>query len=312
MNNKGDSQGPQDQINTRSNGTIDLRGFLAGVLSGLTKLIVGHPFDTIKLRLQCSPRNFYAGPLDCLSKTLQREGFRALYKGASPPAFGWALSDALLMGSLHQYRTWLSQIQGLEPSQPLSLTSHAIAGAMAGWTVCTVVTPVETLKAKLQIQTSDPRTRLYTGPIDCAQKMIKQAGVASLYHALPATLLFRTSFAVMFSSYNFINDHLNQFATRHPNSPLAFNKPMAQFLAGGISAELFWLISLPFDAVKNRMMCDSVTNPRYPNWLSAARSIKSDGGVCAFYRGFVPTALRAFPTNAAALVVWEGSMRLMN
>ena len=35
-------------------GQVKLKGFLAGTASGLTKLVVGHPFDTVKLRMQCS------------------------------------------------------------------------------------------------------------------------------------------------------------------------------------------------------------------------------------------------------------------
>lgn len=45
--------------------------------------------------------HLYAGPLDCLRQTVIKEGYRAVYKGASPPALGWAISDALLMGSLN-------------------------------------------------------------------------------------------------------------------------------------------------------------------------------------------------------------------
>lgn len=97
----------------------------------------------IKVRLQCSPRGTYAGPWDCLKRTVQSEGPRALYKGpfvrsenremgqtfqrgeehhrkggadslcavtgATPPAFGWTLSDSLLMvrsPSSSRFNSW--------------------------------------------------------------------------------------------------------------------------------------------------------------------------------------------------------------
>ena len=41
------------------------KGFVGGTVSGLTKLLVGHPFDTVKIRLQCDPGR-YAGPIACL------------------------------------------------------------------------------------------------------------------------------------------------------------------------------------------------------------------------------------------------------
>ncbi|POW11945.1 hypothetical protein PSHT_08229 [Puccinia striiformis] len=284
---------------------------LAGVLSGLTKLAVGHPFDTIKLRIQCASPGVYNGPMDCFLQTIRKEGSRALYKGASPPAFGWALSDAVLMGSLDRYRDWLGRLESPDRSKPLSLGSHAIAGALAGWTVCSIITPIETIKAKLQMQTSDPRTKLFTGPIDCARQIVQKGGPRQLYRALPATLIFRTCFAIMFSSYHAFSTLFNDLSKKYPDSSFAISAPVAQFLAGGLAAEVFWLVGYPLDMIKNRIMCDSFTKPKYPSWLSAGRAIWLEGGAKAFYRGLTPCILRAFPTNAAALAVWEGAMKVL-
>lgn len=62
------------------------------------QLIIGHPFDTIKTRMQVSPHAAYGGAIDCLVKTVRFEGFRKLYAGASVPALGWSVTDGILMG----------------------------------------------------------------------------------------------------------------------------------------------------------------------------------------------------------------------
>ncbi|GAA6006636.1 uncharacterized protein JCM10292_006015 [Rhodotorula paludigena] len=283
---------------------IDLKGFAAGTASGLTKLVVGHPFDIVKVRLQCSPPGTYSGPLDVLMRTLRQEGPRAMYKGATPPAIGWTISDSMLMGSLHQYRLIIARAetgdwsgwrddgkgrsQANEPKNlQLSLGGHFLAGLLAGQTVCFVACPTEHLKARLQMQTTGPR--LYTGPIDCARKVIQVKGVTGLWHGLGGTLLFRSWMGVMFLSYELILRGLNKFA---PD----LNQGTANFLAGGMASNFFWVSAFPFDAVKNRLMTDSLTNPRYPTWRACARSIYAEGGPKAFYRGFVPGILRAFPT----------------
>lgn len=50
---------------------------------------------------------------------------------------------------------------------------HAMAGILAGWTVSFIAAPVEHVKAKLQVQyAADKKSRLYTGPIDCAKKIV--------------------------------------------------------------------------------------------------------------------------------------------
>lgn len=53
-----------------------------------TSSIVPDPFDTIKIRMQVSPPGTYAGPLECLKRTIRHEGPRALYKGEPPQTHG--------------------------------------------------------------------------------------------------------------------------------------------------------------------------------------------------------------------------------
>jgi len=58
-------------------------------------LAVGHPFDTIKVRLQTSDNAQFKGPLDCVLQTVRKEGLAGLYKGATPPLVGWMFMDSL-------------------------------------------------------------------------------------------------------------------------------------------------------------------------------------------------------------------------
>lgn len=63
----------------------------------------------------------------------------ALYKGATPPAVGWAAIDSLLLGSLHNYRLFLIRHNFTEPTPGsnktrLTIVGHGIAGLGAGLT----------------------------------------------------------------------------------------------------------------------------------------------------------------------------------
>jgi solute carrier family 25 (mitochondrial carnitine/acylcarnitine transporter), member 20/29 len=40
--------------------------------------------------------------------------------------------------------------------------------------------------------------REYSGPINCVKQIVQHSGVKGLWHALPANVLFRSNFAVMF------------------------------------------------------------------------------------------------------------------
>jgi len=108
--------------------------------------------------------------------------------------------------------------QGDEPALGLSLPGHFVrlpplphpspseadvvreetqaSGMMAGWTVCFFITPIEHIKARLQMQMLGPK--LYTGPIDCAKQLVKERGVLrGPYIGLAGTLLFRSWMGVM-------------------------------------------------------------------------------------------------------------------
>ncbi|KAJ3149440.1 hypothetical protein HDU89_003804 [Geranomyces variabilis] len=274
-------------------------GFAAGLASGATKLIVGHPFDTVKVRLQTDGSSRFRGPLDCLRLTIRREGFRALYKGATPPLFGWALMDSVQMGSLNNFRLWIADP---DPLTTLTTRHHALAGLGAGIVVSFVACPVEVLKARLQVQ-YDAETKLYKGPVDCVRQLVRNNGIRGLYKGLSACLLFRSFFWVLWGSYDL-------YTTAFANSKLmpAVTVP---FFAGGCAATTFWAISFPADVMKQRMMTQPDSYPRkYPSLASCISQTWRGEGWRGFYRGFMPCFLRSFPTNGAAIFVFEGAMRL--
>ena len=170
-------------------------GFVAGIFSGLAKLAVGHPFDTIKVRLQTTTAARFGGPVDCVRQTFRQEGVRGFYKGATPPLVGWALMDSLMLGSLTLYKSLLREhvfghpavlaryaptlvpspdYGGQTPLPPLPVAGHALAGTGAGWTVSFLAAPVEHVKARLQVQYSASKERrLYSGPVDCVTKIVR-------------------------------------------------------------------------------------------------------------------------------------------
>ncbi|KAM0333312.1 hypothetical protein ACHAQA_001973 [Verticillium albo-atrum] len=295
------------------------KGFVAGVFSGVAKLTVGHPFDTVKVRLQTTDASRFAGPLQCVAQTIRNEGVFALYKGASPPLVGWMFMDSVMLGSLTVYRRLLSEnlfhVSDFQPGATSSLGKstlpwygHGMAGMMAGATVSFIAAPVEHVKARLQIQyAADKAARLYSGPIDCIRKIWRFHGLRGLYHGLGSTLLFRGFFFCWWGSYDIL--------TRLMREKTSLSAPAVNFWAGGLSAQVFWLTSYPSDVVKQRIMTDPLGGGlgdgvrRFPRWRDAAVTVWKESGWRGYWRGFLPCFLRAFPANAVALVAFEGVMR---
>ncbi|KAI0009818.1 mitochondrial carrier [Xylariaceae sp. FL0662B] len=324
-----------DQKQTPAAVGNNYKGFVAGVFSGIAKLTVGHPFDTVKVRLQTTDSTRFSGPLQCVVQTIRHEGVRGLYKGATPPLVGWMFMDSVMLGSLTVYRRLLAehvfvrhvpQHPGLtnppspEKEGPIAATSHAaahlpslghgLAGVLAGLTVSFIAAPVEHVKARLQIQYSARKAeRLYLGPVDCVRKIYGARGIRGVYRGLFATLLFRSFFFFWWGSYDVFS--------RLMRDRTALSAPAINFWAGGLSAQVFWLTSYPSDVVKQRIMTDPLGGklgdgtPRFSSWWQAAQSVYKEGGARGYWRGFLPCFLRAFPANAMALVAFEGVMRVL-
>ena len=53
-----------------------LRSLAAGGVGGVCAVVVGHPFDLVKVRMQTAEKGVYSGAIDVVRKTLAREGLR--------------------------------------------------------------------------------------------------------------------------------------------------------------------------------------------------------------------------------------------
>lgn len=66
-----------------------IRSLAAGGFGGVCAVIVGHPFDLVKVRLQTAESGVYKGAIDVVKKSVARDGLRrGLYAGVSAPLIG--------------------------------------------------------------------------------------------------------------------------------------------------------------------------------------------------------------------------------
>ncbi len=67
-----------------------IKYFISGGFGGICTVLTGHPFDTIKVRLQTTALTgaHYNGMVDCAKQTIKKEGIKGLYKGMSAPLSG--------------------------------------------------------------------------------------------------------------------------------------------------------------------------------------------------------------------------------
>lgn len=280
----------------------------AGTVGGVAQLIVGHPFDTIKVKLQSQPPPLsgqppmYFGATDAVRKTIAAEGPRGLYKGMGAPLATVAAFNALLFTARGQMEALLRS----EPGAQLSPYQQVVCGAGAGVAVSFLACPTELIKCRLQAQSalesSGPITMAvkYGGPMDVARHVFQSAGMRGLFKGLVPTLAREVpGNAVTFGVYEALK-HL--FAGGQDTSTLGMGSLMT---AGGLAGASFWLSVYPTDVVKSVIQVDDYKNPKFSGMIDAFRKTLASEGVKGLYKGFGPAMARSVPANAVCFLVYE-------
>ena len=293
-----------------------VRNFLAGYNSGICLVLAGHPFDTIKVRLQSEGLHStrFKGPIHCVTETIQHEGIRGLYKGMAAPLFATGAINSVLFGT--QY-TVVQQIVSADNRTVARTTDHMKGALVTGAFISVLVTPMEGVKARLQVQYSATTTTtgtgtkpLYKGPIDCALKITRSHGVSKgLYRGWLPVVLARMSNYSYFGGQVFFTGLIA--STIGTNLEAGEKLPVGySLISGGFAGCTYWLSCYPLDVIKNRMMAAS-DDKAYKGMTDCFRQILRNEGWRGFFVGFSPCVLRAFPANAAAFLGFEMAMRAL-
>lgn len=72
-----------------STASAQIRSLAAGGFGGVCAVVVGHPFDLVKVRLQTAEKGVYTSAIDVVKKSVAKDGLRrGLYAGVSAPLVG--------------------------------------------------------------------------------------------------------------------------------------------------------------------------------------------------------------------------------
>lgn len=288
-------------------GMHPLQYFVCGGFGGICNVLVGHPLDTIKVRLQTMPipksgeQPLYSGTLDCLKKTIHNEGFRGLYKGMGAPLASIAPIFAI---SFFGYGLG-KRIFGPKNLEDFKIRHNFLAGAFSGIFTTSIMAPGERIKCLLQTQQGANQPKLYNGPIDCAIKLYKQGGIGSIYRGAGATLVRDIpASGLYFAAYEIVQ----KFVTNNGEKDASV---IGTIFAGGAAGMAYWIAGMPADVVKSRLQ--TAPEGTYPNGArDVLKQLLVKEGPLALYKGITPVFLRAFPANAACFVGFEICRKFLN
>ncbi|KAJ3792854.1 mitochondrial carrier domain-containing protein, partial [Lentinula aff. detonsa] len=272
-----------------------VKDLTAGTVGGIAQVLVGQPFDIVKVRMQTAPKGTYSGMMHCAGGILKNEGPLAFYKGTLTPLLGIGVCVSIQFGVI-EYMKRLFAHQNLvsggggPTGNDLNAGQLFASGVTAGLANGFVSGPVEHIRIRLQTQPSiNPP---YNGPFDAIRKIHKAHGIAGIFKGQGVTFLREaTGYGVYFLAY----EKLVQREMRTKGIKREDLSPMNAILYGATAGYALWAVIYPIDMIKSRMQTDgftSATGRRYASSLDCAKQVWRSEGPKAFLRGLGPTLIR--------------------
>jgi solute carrier family 25 carnitine/acylcarnitine transporter 20/29 len=191
--------------------------FVAGGVAGSASVIVGHPMDTLKVRMQTSTCGS-----SMWSLATGYGGLPSLYRGMAAPLSTACIINAIIFSS---YGTSSRLYDEYFPPSSTTAKSGGIllhdstlkamtCGSFAGLVQALVICPQEHVKCRLQIQHGrGSPDHLFTGPLQATRTIVSQAGLfGGLYRGWWITCWREVpAFGAYFAFYDIFKDRINSY-----------------------------------------------------------------------------------------------------
>ena len=299
----------------------DWRPWAAGAAAGSCMTVIGHPFDTLKVRMQASSIQ-YGSTLQCARQMVATEGLLAMYKGLQPAILTSCITSGLRFGVQHHFNDWLVSalssdsrrkqpgllrrrssaasptISAYKSFDELSVGARVLAegggGAACGLVLPLIFTPLELIKVRRQVHLDGKSNwQIFV-------EVWRAEGIGGLYTGHRLTVARSTlGNMTLFGSFEAWKALL-----KAPSAPLRGEECpwLVSILSGVLSGWTTQLITFPIDAAKSRIQAATgAGSARSVGLIPALVSLWRDG---AMYRGVSSMMARAVPVHLAYLPVY--------
>ena len=136
-----------------------------GVLYGTTSVAVGHPFDTVKTKMQAQAGYESQSMIRSFVKTVRAQGLRGLYRGCIPPLLGSGIFRSTQFAVFEACYTAMDVPLGkVEIPFTYGLQLRVLGGGLVASTARAIIeTPLEYMKVRRQVQQIWRLRDVYTG-----------------------------------------------------------------------------------------------------------------------------------------------------
>lgn len=282
------------------------KDLFSGAVGGIAQVLIGQPFDIVKVRLQTSTQ--YSGALEAATSIWKKEGPLAFYKGTLTPLLGIGACVSVQFGGFGFAKRYFEERNG--KGRDLSYAQYYYAGAFAGVANSVISGPIEHVRIRLQTQPHGAAA-LYSGPLDCVRKLSAHQGVLrGLYRGEAVTVIREAqAYGLWFMSFEYMmNSHAARNGMQRKDIP-----PYMVAFYGGLAGEALWLGSYPFDVIKSKMQTDGFgSTQKYKSMRDCFAQTYRAEGMRGFWKGLGPTLLRAMPVSAGTFATVELTLRAIS
>lgn len=280
--------------------TSSSNDFIAGCMAGVAQVLVGQPFDIVKVRLQAGAQGLYTSAWDCFSKIVKYEGGpMSLWKGSLPPLLGVGAVVSIQFGVNEKTKQLAKKLTGRSEL----LLPHLFGCGMVAGTANTVVSaPVEHTRIRMQIQGTSS-----VSAVQCVKSIVQGYGLKGLYRGVFPTLWRDSiSMGIYFSMYEWVTRSLLA-----PHQTKADLTMAGVAFAGGLAGVTLWFATFPIDMIKTKIQTDSLQNPAYKSMKDCFQKVYQANGLRGLYKGLAPCLFRAVPANSVTFIAFEAVSKLL-
>lgn len=288
------------------------REFVAGGLGGMAGVVAGYPFDTLRIRIQqpAGPATNGSRPsaIALFRSIMRSEGPAAFYRGMAAPLASVAFQNAM---AFQVYAVLSRACDSNNNDEPPSYKSVALGGFGTGALQSLLLSPVELIKIRLQLQTVDGRRHHRQcdseGPLMIAKRILQTEGLPGIYRGFSITILRDApAHGVYFWTYEYTRERM------HPGCRKSADESFGTMLiAGGLAGVASWVCCYPLDVVKSRLQAQSQSPQRYNGIIDCFRKSVKEEGYSVLWRGLGTAITRAFVVNGAIFSAYELALRFL-
>jgi len=287
-------------VTDKFSGSIWLRHFVAGAISGVVSRTCTAPLDRLKVLLQVHGGRKQTSIKETFSYMLNEGGVKGLWRGNGINVLKIAPESALKLSAYEEIK---KMIKG-DDKRELEITERLLAGSAAGAFAQTVIYPLEVMKTRLALR----KTGEFKGIFDFAKDMFKAEGLKVFYKGYWPNLCGIIPYAGIDLA---VYETLKRYWISNYEEENTIPNKLVPLCCGTLSSCCGQVTAYPLALIRTKLQSqaglgEKLSLPKeQTHTLGLFKYILRTEGVRGLYRGLIPNFCKVAPAVGISYYVYE-------